>query len=117
METLQKSILSIERHLEILKNDFKGSSDEVEKLQKLMNAKTNLLAFIQDGYKKRWKHSMRLKERLNYWQKHTKPTSHQRHRLLMQAATLLERLQPPSMMNLLHEPKLLKVRCYRFHNF
>ncbi len=52
METLQKSILSIERHLEILENDFKGSSDEVEKLQKLMNAKTNLLAFIQDGYKK-----------------------------------------------------------------
>lgn len=52
MESLQKSIRSIEKDLQALENDFRDTPNEAEKLKQLSSAKTNLLAFINDGYKK-----------------------------------------------------------------
>lgn len=52
MEGLQKSIHAIEKNLLMLESDFKNTSNETEKSKQLSDAKTNLLAFINDGYKK-----------------------------------------------------------------
>lgn len=52
MESLQKHIKKIEHNLRLLEDDFKNTSHEAEKLRQLNDVRTNLLAFIHDGYQK-----------------------------------------------------------------
>jgi len=52
MESLQKHIKKIENNLLLLENDFKNTTHETEKSRQLNDARTNLLAFIHDGYQK-----------------------------------------------------------------
>lgn len=52
MESLQKHIKKIENNLLLLENDFKNTTHRTEKSRQLNDARTNLLAFIHDGYQK-----------------------------------------------------------------
>ena len=52
IKSLQQHIKKIETNLHLLEDDFKNTSNENEKSRQLNDVRTNLLAFIHDGYQK-----------------------------------------------------------------